>query len=141
MGIIKKTELVMRILLLIMMLGCMVSSAPITNNAEAAEVERDDQIVASREGDIIIAAAFPSNTARSGVLYPITLALSRGSGSKVEDGTQKKMGSYLMMNCIAGLTLSSSLWFTGMAANPVGAKMAADAGIEGINFGSWYYRN
>ncbi len=88
--------------------------------------------------DAIIAPAFPSNTARSGVLYPITLALARGSGSKVEDGTQKKMGSYLMMNCIAGITLSSTLWFTGMAANPVGAKMAADAGVEGINFGSWF---
>jgi DASS family divalent anion:Na+ symporter len=88
--------------------------------------------------DVLIAPAFPSNTARSGVLYPITLALARGSGSKVEDGSQKKMGSYLMMNCIAGLTLSSTLWFTAMAANPVGAKMAADAGIEGINFGSWF---
>lgn len=88
--------------------------------------------------DALIAPAFPSNTARSGVLYPITLALARGSGSKVEDGTEKKMGSYLMMNCIAGLTLSSTLWFTAMAANPVGAKMAADAGVEGINFGSWF---
>jgi DASS family divalent anion:Na+ symporter len=88
--------------------------------------------------DTVIAPAFPSNTARSGVLYPITLALARGGGSKVEDGTQKKMGSYLMMNCIAGLTLSSTLWFTGMSANPIGAKMAAEAGVEGINFGSWF---
>ena len=88
--------------------------------------------------DALIAPAFPSNTARSGVLYPITLALARGSGSKIEDGTEKKMGSYLMMNCIAGLTLSSTLWFTAMAANPVGAKMAADAGVEGITFGSWF---
>ncbi len=88
--------------------------------------------------DALIAPAFPSNTARSGVLYPITLALARGSGSKVEDGTQQKMGSYLMMNCIAGLTVSSTLWFTAMAANPVGAKMAADKGIAGINFGSWF---
>ncbi len=87
--------------------------------------------------DAVIAPALPSNTARSGVLYPITLALARGSGSKVEDGTQKKMGSYLMMNCIAGISLSSTLWFTGMGANPVGAKMAADAGVEGINIGSW----
>ena len=86
--------------------------------------------------DAVIAPAFPSNTARSGVLYPITLALARGSGSKIEDGTHKKMGSYLMMNCIAGITLSSTLWFTGMAANPVGAKMAADAGVKGIDFGS-----
>jgi len=88
--------------------------------------------------DAVIAPTLPSNTARSGVLYPITLALARGGGSKVEDGTQKKMGSYLMMNCIAGITLSSTLWLTAMAANPVGARMAADLGIEGINFGSWF---
>ena len=87
--------------------------------------------------DTLIAPAFPSNTARSGVLYPVTLALARGSGSRIEDGTQKKMGSYLMMNCIAGLTVSSTLWLTAMAANPIGAKMAADAGVEGINFVSW----
>jgi len=88
--------------------------------------------------DLLIAPAFPSNVARSGVLYPITLALARGGGSRVEDGTEKKMGSYLMMNCIAGFSLSSSLWLTGMVANPIGAKMAADAGVEGITFGSWF---
>ena len=88
--------------------------------------------------DAVIAPAFPSNTARSGVLYPITLALARGSGSRIEDVTQKKMGSYLMMNCIAGLTVSSTLWLTAMAANPLGAKMAADAGVKGISFGSWF---
>ena len=88
--------------------------------------------------DMLIAPAFPSNVARSGVLYPITLALARGGGSRVEDGTQKKMGSYLMMNCMAGLSLSSSLWLTAMVANPIGAKMAADAGVEGISFGSWF---
>ena len=88
--------------------------------------------------DMLIAPAFPSNVARSGVLYPITLALARGGGSKVENGTEKKMGSYLMMNCMAGLSLSSSLWLTAMVANPIGAKMAADAGVEGISFGSWF---
>jgi DASS family divalent anion:Na+ symporter len=87
--------------------------------------------------DIMIAAAFPSNTARSGVLYPIVHALSHDSGSKVADGTRKKMGAYLMFNSMAGISISSALWFTAMAANPVGAAIAEEAGIE-IGFGSWF---
>jgi len=47
--------------------------------------------------DMFISPAFPSNTARSGVLFPIVAALSADSGSKVADGTRKKIGSFLMM--------------------------------------------
>ncbi len=86
--------------------------------------------------DMFIAPAFPSNTARSGVLYPIVQALSADSGSKVNDGTRKKLGAYLMMTSMAGLTISSSMWLTAMAANPAGAKMAKEFGIE-ISYGSW----
>ena len=86
--------------------------------------------------DMFIAPAFPSNTARSGVLYPIVQALSADSGSKVNDGTRKKLGAYLMMTSMAGLTISSSMWLTAMAANPAGAKMAKEFGIQ-ISYGSW----
>ena len=86
--------------------------------------------------DMFIAPAFPSNTARSGVLYPIVNALAADSGSKVADGTRKKLGSYLMMSSMAGLTISSSLWLTAMAANPAGAKMAEEFGVK-ITYGSW----
>ena len=86
--------------------------------------------------DMFISPAFPSNTARSGVLYPIVNALSVDSGSKIADGTRKKLGSFLMMSSMAGLTLSSTLWLTAMAANPAGAKMAADYGVD-ITYGSW----
>ena len=86
--------------------------------------------------DMIIAPAFPSNTARSGVLFPIVNALASDSGSKVADGTRKKLGSYLMMSSMAGLTISSSLWLTAMAANPAGAKMAKDFGVD-ITYSSW----
>ena len=86
--------------------------------------------------DMLIAPAFPSNTARSGVLFPIVNALAADSGSKVADGTRKKLGAYLMMTSMAGLTLSSSLWLTAMAANPAGAKMAQPYGVE-ITFASW----
>jgi DASS family divalent anion:Na+ symporter len=86
--------------------------------------------------DMFISPAFPSNTARSGVLYPIVNSLAADSGSKVADGTRKKIGSYLMMTSMAGLTLSSTLWLTAMAANPAGAKMAKEVGID-ISYGSW----
>jgi DASS family divalent anion:Na+ symporter len=86
--------------------------------------------------DMFISPAFPSNTARSGVLFPIVSALAADSDSKVSDGTRKKIGSFLMMTSMAGLTLSSTLWLTAMAANPAGAKMAKDVGID-ISYGSW----
>lgn len=86
--------------------------------------------------DILIAPAFPSNTARSGVLYPIVYGLAHDCGSKVGDGTQKKAGSYLMMTSMAGLTISSGLWLTAMAVNPIGVEIAAKMGIH-ITFGSW----
>ncbi len=86
--------------------------------------------------DMFISPAFPSNTARSGVLFPIVNALAADSGSKVADGTRKKLGAYLMMASMAGLTLSSSLWLTAMAANPAGAKMAKEFGVD-ITYSSW----
>ncbi len=86
--------------------------------------------------DILISPAFPSNTARSGVLYPIVFDLAHNSGSKVADNTQAKVGSYLMMVSMAGITISSGFWLTAMAANPLGASIAATMGIT-ITFGSW----
>jgi len=86
--------------------------------------------------DMFISPAFPSNTARSGVLFPIVNALAADSGSKVTDGTRKRLGSFLMMTSMAGITLSSTLWLTAMAANPAGAKMAKEVGVE-ISYGSW----
>jgi len=86
--------------------------------------------------DMFISPAFPSNTARSGVLFPIVNALAADSGSKVTDGTRKKLGAFLMMTSMAGITLSSTLWLTAMAANPAGAKMAREVGVE-ITYGSW----
>ncbi len=86
--------------------------------------------------DIFIAPAFPSNTARSGVLFPIVNALAHDSDSKVANGTRKRLGSFLMMSSMAGLTLSSTLWLTAMAANPTGVAIAKDLGIE-ISYGLW----
>lgn len=86
--------------------------------------------------DMLIAPAFPSNTARSGVLYPIAYGLAYDCGSKVADGTARRAGAYLMMTSMAGLTLSSGLWLTAMAVNPIGVHIAQTMGIT-ITFFSW----
>jgi DASS family divalent anion:Na+ symporter len=46
------------------------------------------------------------------------------------------MGAYLMFCGMASLTVSSALWLTAMAANPLGAEMSRVHGLE-IGFGSW----
>ena len=86
--------------------------------------------------DMLISPAFPSNTARSGVLFPIVNSLAHDSDSKVANGTRKKLGSFLMMSSMAGITLSSSLWLTAMAANPTGVAMAKEFGVN-ISYGDW----
>ncbi len=88
--------------------------------------------------DTLLGPAIPSNTARSGILYPITHALSLDTGSLPTPESRKKTGTYLMMTAISGHTISSALWFTGMAANPVGAGIAAQFGVN-MNFGNWFF--
>src|SRR5512147_1432004 len=46
--------------------------------------------------DAVVAPAFPSDTARSGVLYPLALSLSEGGGSRPDEASRKKMGAYLL---------------------------------------------
>ena len=87
--------------------------------------------------DALIAPAFPSNTARSGVLYPIVYSLAESNGSHPWEESRFQLGAYLMMVSMVGLGLSSGLWMTAMAANPVGVAMVADRGVD-INFGSWF---
>jgi DASS family divalent anion:Na+ symporter len=86
--------------------------------------------------DGVIAPAFPSNTARSGVLYPLVLSVAEAAGAKPGVEGRRRLGSFLMFSGMASLTVSSALWFTAMAANPLGAEIARGYGLE-IGFGSW----
>jgi DASS family divalent anion:Na+ symporter len=86
--------------------------------------------------DGLIAPAFPSNTARSGVLYPLVLSVAEAVGARPGAAGRERLGRFLMFCGIASLTLSSALWFTAMAANPLGAEIARGYGVE-IGFGSW----
>ncbi len=87
--------------------------------------------------DAAIAPAFPSNTARGGVLFPIVLSVSKGAGSNPDDPEGRRLGGYLMFCAMASLAVSSALWMTATSANPIGVQIAQKFGLE-IGFGSWF---
>ena len=86
--------------------------------------------------DGLIAPAFPSNTARSGVLYPMAFSLAETAGAKPGVDDRRRLGGFLMFSGVASLSLSSALWLTAMAANPLGTEIARGVGTQ-IGFGSW----
>jgi DASS family divalent anion:Na+ symporter len=86
--------------------------------------------------DGIIAPAFPSNTARAGVLFPLTFSLTDAAGAKPGDPRYPRLGRFMMYSGIASLSLSSALWLTAMVANPLGLEISRGFGIH-MAFGSW----
>ncbi len=86
--------------------------------------------------DALIAPAFPSNTARGGVLYPVVLSVALGSNSRPDDPEGRRLGAYLMFCGMASLAVSSALWMTATSANPIGIQVAHEFGLD-INFGRW----
>ena len=88
--------------------------------------------------DAVIAPAFPSNTARSGVLYPLAYSLADAAGAKPGEPQRRKLGAFLMFSGATSLCFSSALWLTAMAANPLGTEIARGHGVE-IGFGKWLF--
>ena len=86
--------------------------------------------------DAVIAPAFPSNTARSGVVFPLVSSMAEAAGVTPERPDRQRLGRFLMFSGIVSLSLSSGLWLTAMAGNPLGAAIARESGID-IRFGSW----
>ncbi len=87
--------------------------------------------------DLVLAPAIPSNTARAGgVIFPVLRSLAKTYNSEPDDGTARKIGAYLTKTAFQGTVITSAMFLTAMAANPLAAKMAGEMGIE-ITWGSW----
>jgi len=87
--------------------------------------------------DLVLAPAIPSNTARSGgVIFPILISIAKSYGSEPDDGTARKIGAFLIKTSFQGTVITSAMFLTAMAANPLAAKLAGDIGVE-ITWGSW----
>ena len=88
--------------------------------------------------DTVIAPAFPSNTARGGVLYPVVRSLAKDLGSEPgAESPSRRLGGYLMFTAIASLGLSSVLWLTATSTNVVSVQIAEGAGVAMGGFVDW----
>lgn len=88
--------------------------------------------------DLILSPAMPSNTARAGgILLPIIRSLSETYGSRSGDGTERKIGAYLMTASFQGNMITSAMFLTAMAANPLAAKLAEDISGTAISWVGW----
>ncbi|GBG71516.1 hypothetical protein CBR_g8933 [Chara braunii] len=88
--------------------------------------------------EAFLAPAIPSVSARAGGIFlPLVKALCLASGSRVGDGTERKLGAYLMLTCFQTSVISSAMFLTGMAANPLSVNLAAGAIGHAISWTEW----
>src|ERR1700730_5183525 len=87
--------------------------------------------------DLVLAPAIPSNTARSGgIVFPLVKASAKAYGSEPDDGTERKIGAFLMQAAFQGNVVTTAMFLTAMAANPLAAKLAAGLHID-LSWGEW----
>jgi DASS family divalent anion:Na+ symporter len=90
--------------------------------------------------ELVVAAALPSSAARAAALfYPLTVSVSKASGSDPANGTQGKCGAFLVECCYQATATSSCLFLTGAAQNFLILKLASGVGIDFPSpFGTWF---
>jgi divalent anion:Na+ symporter, DASS family len=87
--------------------------------------------------DLVLSPAIPSNTARAGgIVFPLVKASAKAYGSEPDDGTARKIGAFLMQAAFQGNVVTSAMFLTAMAANPLAAKLAAGMHID-VSWGEW----
>ena len=90
--------------------------------------------------ELIIAPVTPSNTARGGgVIHPIMKSIASSFDSHPEDGTSRKIGHYLALVNYHINPITSAMFITATAPNPLIVQFIADAtGADiHITWGMW----
>jgi len=86
--------------------------------------------------DLLLAPAIPSLTARAGgVIFPVLSSLSKAFGSEAHSHP-RRIGSYLMTTAFQGSVVTSAMFLTSMAGNPLIADLAKEVGVE-LTWGKW----
>ena len=87
--------------------------------------------------ELLFAPGTPSNTARgAGIIYPIITGLNEEYGSNPNNGTERKIGSYLIKLLFQVNVITSAMFVTATAGNPLVISIAAGEGIE-LSWGIW----
>lgn len=91
-------------------------------------------IVAS---ELVLSPATPSNTARAGgVIFPIVRSLANTFGSEPGE-TARKIGSFLMKMEFQATVITSAMFITSMAPNPLIVEFAKKTANISMSWGMW----
>ncbi len=90
--------------------------------------------------ELILAPVTPSNTARGGgIIHPIMRAIASSYDSDPEKGTQGRIGRFLALSNYHANPITSAMFITATAPNPLVVKLIADvtgAQIQ-LTWGTW----
>ncbi len=87
--------------------------------------------------EFLLSPMIPSVTARGGgVIYPITQSVASAYGDQVSSSSQKRNLGFLGQVCFQANVITSAMFLTAMAANPLVQSLAFKEGIE-ISWGTW----
>lgn len=88
--------------------------------------------------ELVTAPLIPSNSARAGgIVYPILKSMAESLGSSTRDGTERRIGSFLVQVSYHSNLITSAMFLTAMAANPMAQKIAATVGVD-ITWSNWF---
>ena len=80
--------------------------------------------------ELILAPFMPSNTARgAGIIYPVIASLNSEYKSAPDDCTARKIGGYLIALLYQVNVVTSAMFLTATAGNPLVASLALERGI------------
>lgn len=87
--------------------------------------------------EFLMAPFIPSSAARAGgIIYPILLSVTESVGSLPHDHTSRRLGAFLTQICFHSNYITSMMFLTAMAANPMMQSFALEQNIN-ISWGSW----
>lgn len=86
--------------------------------------------------DLLLSPAIPSLTARSGgIIFPVLTAVSKAFQSEPHSHP-RRLGAYLFLTAFQSAVVTSAMFLTSMAGNPLAAEIVSKAGIE-LTWGKW----
>ncbi len=87
--------------------------------------------------DFLLAPAIPSVTARSaGIIFPILQGIATTYESYPHSPSARKIGGFITVTAFQITCITSAMFLTAMAANPLLASLTAQQGYE-LSWGTW----
>lgn len=88
-------------------------------------------------GEAFLAPFIPSIAARTGgIMFPLVSALADEYDDGKEEGPGRRTARFLLLAVFQGSVVSSAMFMTSMAANPLMVQLAAEVGIH-LSWGGW----